>query len=69
MLGGIITLLLAVLQDTRHGILLYGNPRACISVRINRNSLMVRKYFDLSCRSLYVIVCLQGVQEFTILCF
>ena len=60
MLGGLLTLLIAIQQDTSPGFLLVGNPRDRIDVIINQNNLLGCKYFDLIRSSLSVIFHLHG---------
>ena len=63
MLGGLLTLLIAIQQDTSPGFLLVGNPRDRIDVIINQNNLLGCKYFDLIRSSLSVIFHLHGGHE------
>ena len=45
MIGGLLTLLLKVWQDTGINLLLAGNPRDCIIAKVNWKSLRGRMYF------------------------
>ena len=66
-LGGLLTFFLTGRQDTSPGLILEGNPRSRISVRVGRHSLRDCKYFFLSRISIVVIFCLQGGKEVTTL--
>ena len=61
MLGFFLTLLLLEQKDTSTGLLILGDPRDCISVKVGRY-LRGCKYFDLIRSLLSIIFCLRGGQ-------
>ena len=64
-LGVLLILLLVVSQETSPELLLVGNPRDLIDIRVGQSCFRVRKNFYLICTSLSIIFWLQGVQEVT----
>ena len=64
-LGGIPSLFLAFRKGTSPGLLILGNPKSCITVRVNPHRLLGSKYFDLRHISFLVILNLQVGQEIT----